>query len=222
MDDARFDALARAISQVHTRRGALAGVAGGLLLPLVADDLPAAGAGRRDEARGESWRHRKCPHGLTKCTFKKGKKKKHRCFDLQLDAVNCGACGTICPAGQSCCAGTCIDTRDAEANCGACGNVCTAPQTCGGGGEPGTCGCTPTTCEAEEKNCGNIPDGCGGTLDCGECMQDRQTCGGGGTPNVCGCQPNGAVVNDRDLCCSNSCCRDELPAGQCRCAGGCG
>ncbi len=29
--------------------------------------------------------------------------------------------------------------------------------------------CTPTTCVAQGKNCGSIPDGCGGTLACGTC-----------------------------------------------------
>jgi MYXO-CTERM domain-containing protein len=31
------------------------------------------------------------------------------------------------------------------------------------------CACTPTTCAAQGKSCGSIPDGCGGTLDCGTC-----------------------------------------------------
>ena len=45
--------------------------------------------------------------------------------------------------------------------------------------------CTPTTCQALEKNCGAVPDGCGGTVSCGECG-DAQSCGGGGVANVCG------------------------------------
>ena len=39
--------------------------------------------------------------------------------------------------------------------------------------------CVPTTCAAQGKNCGSIPDGCGGTLSCGSCS-GSQTCGGGG------------------------------------------
>jgi hypothetical protein len=31
------------------------------------------------------------------------------------------------------------------------------------------CGCTVTTCSAQHASCGSIPDGCGGTLDCGSC-----------------------------------------------------
>ncbi len=45
--------------------------------------------------------------------------------------------------------------------------------------------CTPTTCAAQGKNCGTIPDGCGGTLTCGVCTAPL-TCGGGGVANVCG------------------------------------
>ena len=32
-----------------------------------------------------------------------------------------------------------------------------------------TVACVPTTCAAQQKNCGTIPDGCGGTLNCGGC-----------------------------------------------------
>ena len=45
--------------------------------------------------------------------------------------------------------------------------------------------CTPKTCATLGKNCGAVPDGCGGTLSCGTCTAP-QTCGGSGTPNVCG------------------------------------
>lgn len=45
--------------------------------------------------------------------------------------------------------------------------------------------CLPTTCESQGKNCGEIADGCGGTLSCGDCS-GNESCGGGGTENVCG------------------------------------
>lgn len=51
--------------------------------------------------------------------------------------------------------------------------------------------CQATTCQAQGKNCGAIPDGCGHMLDCGGCS-DGATCGGGGMDNVCGkpgCMP---------------------------------
>jgi hypothetical protein len=48
-----------------------------------------------------------------------------------------------------------------------------------------TCCTTATTCAAQGKDCGTIPDGCGGTLTCGTCTAP-QTCGGSGVANVCG------------------------------------
>jgi hypothetical protein len=45
--------------------------------------------------------------------------------------------------------------------------------------------CVPSTCAAEGKDCGTIPDGCGGSLDCGTCAAP-QTCAGAGSSNVCG------------------------------------
>jgi Calcineurin-like phosphoesterase len=44
----------------------------------------------------------------------------------------------------------------------------------------------PALCLAANANCGTIPDGNGGTVNCGTCTAP-QTCGGGGTANQCGC-----------------------------------
>jgi hypothetical protein len=49
--------------------------------------------------------------------------------------------------------------------------------------------CVPTSCAAQGKNCGTIPDQCGNTLYCGGCS-GYATCGAPSTPNVC-------VVNTR-------------------------
>jgi len=51
------------------------------------------------------------------------------------------------------------------------------------GNDGGTC--TPTTCAAQSKTCGDIVDGCGKSLHCGDCT-GSDTCGGGNTANVCG------------------------------------
>ncbi len=64
------------------------------------------------------------------------------------------------------------------------------------GGEGGTAPkpCVPRACAQVEAECGTVPDGCDGTIDCGECT-DGLTCGGGG-PNVCGtnaCVPKTCV-----------------------------
>jgi hypothetical protein len=40
------------------------------------------------------------------------------------------------------------------------------------------CGCKPVTCAMQGKNCGMIPDGCGGMLDCGSTCAAPSSCGG--------------------------------------------
>jgi len=45
--------------------------------------------------------------------------------------------------------------------------------------------CRPTACAAQGKNCGSLDDGCGETLDCGECSLP-DICAGAGEANVCG------------------------------------
>ncbi len=82
------------------------------------------------------------------------------CANLETDPQNCGSCGSVCPAGVSCqagscqgcgegqlgrycnldagssylcCAGGCTDTSSDPANCGTCGSPCATGQTCVGG-----------------------------------------------------------------------------------------
>ncbi|HEY3358198.1 MAG TPA: kelch repeat-containing protein [Polyangia bacterium] len=64
----------------------------------------------------------------------------------------------------------------------------------GAGCAAGVCACC-TTCAAEGKNCGVMPDGCGGTLNCGSCVAPPR-CGGGGVANVCGCVPRTCALSD--------------------------
>ena len=49
-------------------------------------------------------------------------------------------------------------------------------------------GCQPRSCAALGVNCGPVPDGCGGVMDCGSCTSP-EVCGGGGRPSVCGKNP---------------------------------
>ncbi|HEY5241912.1 MAG TPA: hypothetical protein VIJ22_10620, partial [Polyangiaceae bacterium] len=94
-----------------------------------------------------------------------------------------GACcdGTSCQTGDTQPAtcgvpgGTCVNCTSAATGtaclpggkCGCTSNAnCTSPNTCGGGGTPEVCGCTKASCGAQ---CGSVPDGCGGTLNCGPC-----------------------------------------------------
>ena len=76
--------------------------------------------------------------------------------------------------------------------------------------------CTPTTCAAQGKNCGSIPDGCGGTLTCGTCSAP-QTCGGGGTPNVCGatCTPTTCAAQGKNCGSISDGCGGTLTCGTC-------
>ncbi|AFE07234.1 branched-chain amino acid ABC transporter2C amino acid-binding protein [Corallococcus coralloides DSM 2259] len=117
--------------------------------------------------------------------------------------LDCGSCGTgatctnnVC-TGQTCAHSECTTGGALTKSCSSCANtVCNADSyccttawdsicvseanqlcgsTCSGGGS-----CTPTTCAAQGKNCGSIPDGCGGTLNCGTCASGS-TC----SNNVC-------------------------------------
>jgi hypothetical protein len=51
-----------------------------------------------------------------------------------------------CPAGQTSCAGVCVDLSTSETDCGACGNACTGGGVC----NDGVCACAygPGTCRA--------------------------------------------------------------------------
>lgn len=44
--------------------------------------------------------------------------------------------------------------------------------------------CRPSSCAELGSDCGEVADGCGGTLRCGVCGEGL-VCGGGGAPNVC-------------------------------------
>jgi hypothetical protein len=78
-------------------------------------------------------------------------------------------------------------------------------------------GCPPTTCAEQGTNCGSIPDGCGGTLDCGTCPLAGQPC----TDNVCGpCVENcGDKRCGADNACGGTCQNQTCPVCQI-CSGG--
>lgn len=64
----------------------------------------------------------------------------------------------------------------------------------GTGGKAGTGGCIPKTCKTANAECGDLSDGCSGTLKCSACGDTRLNCGvttaSGVIPNVCGCAPS--------------------------------
>jgi hypothetical protein len=46
------------------------------------------------------------------------------CVDHDTNPDNCGRCGRTCRNGRVCCDGTCVDPEVNDAHCGACGNAC--------------------------------------------------------------------------------------------------
>jgi hypothetical protein len=148
------------------------------------------------------------------------------------DASSCAECATCqgdgtCSApcnGTGCCAsGTCA-AGTADPACGRNGEPCQscsgAGVTCGGGGTAGVCGCTPLTTCPSGLDCGAIDDGCGRTLNCGDCTAP-ETCGGGnpGTPNVCGCTPTTCAAQGTTCGTLSDGCGGTLKCGTC-CSGG--
>ncbi len=87
------------------------------------------------------------------------------CVDVLIDTSNCGRCGNVCRAGESCISGSCVcpDARCGDrcgvnlmtdnSNCGACGTICAAGTTCQSGRCAAVC-----------------PMFCAGTADCAPCL----------------------------------------------------
>lgn len=195
MDPTRFDALARALSQVRDRRQLvalvaslpLAGVLTGLTVDESGAEKPRDRIKRRKDANRRKRRNRKHQgknHGNTRNGGGKGGKRPGNCTPdggaCQQNSDCCGGncfsqvcastanqCGGVnCPAGATgCCGGTC---------CTAPSNQCDATAQC----------CAP---DCNGKQCG--PDGCGNAGTCGTCPAN-ESCNGAGqcvpTCTVCG------------------------------------
>ena len=120
------------------------------------------------------------------------------CVDFQNDGHNCGACGTLCPAGAACqkgqCAiscesGTmpcpastggiggfaCANLQTDNTNCGACGVTCPGGATCQGAVCSVTCINGYSSCPAAS------PDGGVGGFVCASLQTDSSNCGACGT-----------------------------------------
>jgi hypothetical protein len=95
-------------------------------------------------------------------------------------------------------------------------------------GSPGvtndSCACVPLTACPSPYNCGDISNGCGGTLTCGSCTLP-QTCGGSGTANVCGqgaCVPTSCTAEGAECGMISDGCGAQLDCGSCTAPETCG
>lgn len=125
-----------------------------------------------------------CPAGEALCAG--------RCVALGNDAANCGACGTVCPAGLACiqgacgcpmglaaCGDACVDTQHDPANCGGCGTACGQDQFCVDGSCVFGCPAPLTICTSAGNFCidtQNDPQNCGGCFNA--CPQFQICCSG--------------------------------------------
>src|SRR3954463_9816842 len=112
MGDSRMDALARDLARGRvSRRTALRrflGGAAGLVLPSALMTEPALAHCPPSRKCGDKCCPSgfRCKHGKCKCKGDLTKCGKH-CADLATDPANCGSCGHVCAAGQTCVGGQC-------------------------------------------------------------------------------------------------------------------
>ncbi|PJB37498.1 MAG: hypothetical protein CO108_20965 [Deltaproteobacteria bacterium CG_4_9_14_3_um_filter_63_12] len=143
------------------------------------------------------------------------------CVDVSANALNCGACGTACAAGQGCLSGSCVVGCDGGLfDCGAgCVDVVNNGKNCGACGQD--CGPSAVCSNGECKNgCEAGLSACAGS--CTELRIDAANCGACGTAcaagmncaiGVCGCAPglgdcdgdpaNGCEANGACACLPN-------------------
>lgn len=118
--------------------------------------------------------------------------------------ADAGVDATTCAAGETVCADKCVDVATDSANCGACGRVCPTGETCAGGACATTTptGCsTNTDCPSGEVCVANTCVLCGGTN--ANCTTGADCCSGiCGASNLCA----GAAVDAAVGCTTNAEC----------------
>jgi murein DD-endopeptidase MepM/ murein hydrolase activator NlpD len=170
VDNANFDAVARAVAAGASRRQVLRLLAIGAVAGWLPGRAGAAPARQACEAAG-----------LTDCGT--------GCVDLWSDAFNCGACGIACPSGV-CEGGTCFPVQvdigcvlpTVDCGGGGCIDISSDPNNCGGCGIPCPSGvCERGTCSSAQVDIGCVAP----TVDCGgggcvDLSSDAFNCGGCG------------------------------------------
>ena len=108
-----------------------------------------------------------------------------------------------CPSGETACLGVCANLATSFSNCGSCGYVCAAGESCVAGGCVQPCPSGQTACsgscedlETSTTNCG----GCGIACNAGE-----SCCSGSCVSGTCQCAAPGAPCSNDALCCSGTC-----------------
>jgi hypothetical protein len=129
-----------------------------------------------------------------------------------LAAVALGGCngqtvasdgGASCPASQTSCNGTCVDTESDPGNCGGCGTTCDPSKVCSRGQCNDICTPAQTACPLSGGNEGGPGVFCVNTKTdnancgaCGKACPAEQTCAAGSCKSLCsagqtGCMPDG-------------------------------
>ena len=131
-------------------------------------------------AAGAQMMARPCPEGWINCD--------DRCFNPNVDESHCGDCGTACPDGYTCQAGTCcdpdgcpaptawcdgdcVDILRSESHCGACDTRCDSSEYCING-VCGVIGQGGSDCRSDWLVCG---------VDCVNPQTNSENCGACGT-----------------------------------------
>ena len=214
MDGHEFDAWTRRFATATSRRAVLRGLIGGGAAALASRSSTTLGA-KADIC------HRTGNGSFELINVNTAALPDHEAHGdgyLGTDA-HCSACGNACVAGQSCCAGSCVDLLSDPGNCGGCGTVCESGSCLDGG-----CGCADglTDCAgacvdttSDPNHCG----ACGAFCATGECFDSQCYCGevpcGGCELGVC----DGACVDTTSD--PNHCggCRIVCESGECSARG---